>query len=82
MSSTSHLTYVEKLPDDCIKIDGYLDHRFENLHYSPSNDKFYQAPRIKYREIQSGKSSFNCRSDNDRTIRVSIKKLKKSLNLN
>ena len=74
---SSHLTFVDKLPDDCIRIPKYLEHQFESLYYSPSNDSYYQAPKTKYRQISHGKTSFNCRSDADKTIRVSIKKLKK-----
>lgn len=73
----SHLNYIDKLPDDCVRIPSYLDHQFESLYYSPSNDTYYQAPKTKYRIINHGKTSFNCRSNADKTIRVSIKKLKK-----
>lgn len=74
---SSHLNYIDKLPDDCVRIPSYLDHQFESLYYSPSNDTYYQAPKTKYRIINHGKTSFNCRSNADKTIRVSIKKLKK-----
>ena len=74
---SSHLNYIDKLPDDCVRIPSYLDHEFESLYYSPSNDTYYQAPKTKYRIINHGKTSFNCRSNADKTIRVSIKKLKK-----
>lgn len=73
----SHLSYIDKLPDDCIRIPSYLEHEFESLYYSPSNDTYYQAPKTKYRVITHGRTSFNCRSNEDKTIRVSIKKLKK-----
>ena len=72
----SHLTYVETLPDDCLRITKYLDHTFANLFYSPSNDTFYQSPKPKYRVLAQGKTSINCRSDADKTVRVSLKKLK------
>ena len=74
---SSHLNYIDKLPDDCVRIPSYLEHEFESLYYSPSNDTYYQAPKTKYRIINHGKTSFNCRSNADKTIRVSIKKLKK-----
>ena len=77
VAKQSHLTFIDKLPDDCIRIPSYLEHQFESLYYSPSNDSYYQAPKTKYRQIKHGKTSFNCRSDADKTIRVSIKKLKK-----
>lgn len=76
---SSHLNYIDKLPDDCVRIPSYLEHQFESLYYSPSNDRYYQAPKTKYRIINHGKTSFNCRSDADKTIRVSIKKLTKSM---
>lgn len=77
----SHLVFIDKLPDDCVQIHSYLGHEFESLYYSPSNDTYYQSPKVKYRVIASGKTSFNCRSNDDKTIRVSIKKLKRLLGL-
>ena len=35
---SSHLNYIDKLPDDCVRIPSYLEHQFESLYYSPSND--------------------------------------------
>ena len=78
----SHLEYIETLPEDCIKIDKYLDHEFESLYYSPSNDIFYQAPKIKYRIVKPAKTSISCRSNQNKTVRVSVKKIKKQINGN
>ena len=75
----SHLTFVDALPEDSIRIPRYLEHQFESLYYSPSLDEYYQAPKTKYRLITHGKNSFNCRSDDNKTIRISIKNLKKML---
>ena len=75
----SHLTFVDALPEDSIRIPRYLEHQFESLYYSPSNDAYYQSPKTKYRLISHGKNSFNCRSDDNKTIRISIKNLKKML---
>ncbi len=75
----SHFERIDALPDDCIKIDGYRGHKFENLYYSPSNDAFYQAPKIKFRKLEHGKTCFRCRSDEDKTVRVSIKNVKEQI---
>ena len=78
-SKRSHFDFVEELPDDAIKIDSYLSYDFQNLYYSPSNDEFYQLPRYKYRIIPKKKTYFLCRSDADKTVRVSIKKVLKQI---
>ena len=75
----SHLKFVDKLPEDCIRIESYLEHTFENLYYSPSLNTFYQAPKIKYRQLDMDKTSFYCRADTNRTVRISIKKMKKQI---
>ena len=75
----SHLVYVEKLPEDCIKIESYLGHTFENLYYSPSEDAFFQSPKVKYRKLEVGKTAFFCRADENKTIRVSVKKIKEQI---
>ena len=76
-SATSHLVYVSTLPSDAVKIDKYLEHEFQSLYYSPSTKLYYQAPKQKFRQITPGKSSISCRSNADKTVRISLKKLRK-----
>ena len=79
MSQTSHFEFVDSLPEDSVRITGYRSHTFESLYYSPSNAEFYQAPKVKYRKLVHGKTSFRCRSDNSQIVKISLKKLKKQL---
>lgn len=84
-STKSHLVFVDSLPEDVIQIKDYVykdtTYTFENLYYSPSLDLYYQAPKIKYRVITPGKTNISCRTDSLRTIKLSIKKLRKSMGL-
>lgn len=75
----SHFEFVEELPEDSVKIESYLEHKFQNLYYSPSTNEYYQLPRYKYRVIPKKKSYFLCRSDNDKTVKISLKKIQKML---
>ena len=38
----SHLVHVESIPGDSIQITEYGKHKFNNLFFSPSNNKLYQ----------------------------------------
>ena len=49
MSSTSHLQWIDNLPEDVVPINEFKNHKFDNLYYSPSTNEFYQAPKLKYR---------------------------------
>ena len=75
----SHFEYVETLPEDVVPIHSYLEHKFQNLYYSPSTDEYYQLPRYKYRVIPKKKSYFLCRSDDDKTVKISLKKIQNIL---
>ena len=44
--------YVDSLPEDCIQIKNYNGSEYANLFFSPSTKKFYQAPAMRYRELQ------------------------------
>ena len=74
----SHFVFIDKLPEDVIKVSSYREHTFESLYYSPSKNEFYQAPKTKYRKIEPDKSSIRVRSDAGRTVRLSLR----FLNLN
>lgn len=78
-SNSSHLQWIDKLPEDSIRIPSYRSHQFENLYYSPSLKEFYQAPKTKYRRLAVGKSNFKCRNDNGTSTRISLKKLMSQL---
>ncbi len=78
-STRSHFEFVEELPENCIKITSYLEHKFQNLYYSPDTDEFYQLPRYKYRVIPKKKTYFLCRSDDDKTVKISLKKIQNIL---
>ena len=43
--------YVDSLPEDCVQIKTYNGKGYTNLFYSPSTKKFYQAPEMKFREL-------------------------------
>ena len=79
--SASHLEYVDSIPEDCIKVDSYRNHTFENLFYSPSANEFYQIPKVRYRRIASDKPTVRCWSDDRKSVKVSIKKLKRQLGI-
>lgn len=69
----SHFVFIDKLPEDVIKVSSYREHTFESLYYSPSKNEFYQAPKTKYRKIEPDKSSIRVRSDAGRTVRLSLR---------
>ena len=77
LSSNSHLEYVDKLPEDAKRIKIYKDNNLDNIFYSPSRNKYYQLPNIKYRVINPDKNCIYCRNNEGKTIRVSIRKLLK-----
>lgn len=52
--ATKQKNYVESIPEDCIQIESYNGKEYANLFYSPSTKKFYQAPEMKFRELNEG----------------------------
>ena len=79
----SHLTHVESLPEDSIKINTYGKHQFDNLYYSPINKKLYQQYKKRIREIDTCnsdhgvKKNIYVRTNKGKTLYVSNKKLNK-----
>ena len=51
-------TYVDSLPEDVIQIESYNGKEYANLFYSPSTKKFYQAPEMKFRELNEGSRGY------------------------
>ena len=50
-NNTSHLIYVDSIPDNCIQITHYGIHQFENLYFCKTNNKLYQKIKYRIREI-------------------------------
>jgi hypothetical protein len=42
---------VDDLPGDCFIVFNYGKHEFDNLHYSPENEKFYIFTGVEYRAL-------------------------------
>jgi hypothetical protein len=43
--------FVKFLPNDCFVVSNYGQHEFNNLHYSPENDKFYKHTGVEFRAL-------------------------------
>ena len=76
-NSTRHgnidYNFLNKLPEDSIKIEHAKGLTFDNLYYSKSNDKYYVDIKVSYRELHVNKNNTITVYDTDgNKIRLSL----------
>ena len=79
MSSTSHLQWIDDLPEDVVPINEFKNHKFDNLYYSPSTNEFYQSPKQKFRILFKDDKIVRCRSEKSSSARINLDKFMKQL---
>jgi hypothetical protein len=88
-TGAKNVTYelIDELPRDCFVVGNYGNHLFDNLHYSPENDRFYLFTGVNYRVLPILENSrdhcwFVCVIDTNRVkTKISLIKFKRLYNI-
>ena len=78
--------YVENISDDCITVDTYNSHSFENYYYDIEKETFYLFNGLKYRKLKiyydkNDYAFVNARDINNKRVSIFYSKFKKQYDL-